>query len=115
MALATLLAFFARGMGAASSGLRHEALLRSRRSTLISWPAWCCWPASVLLPQDFGWNIGRFVFSLACLPPFFYCLIRLQRADAPVKRTRRPVGELVPLTSQTLIGAPDLVDDIAAA
>jgi len=92
VALATLLAFFAQAWVLRRAVSRREALLRSRRSTLIFLAGMVLLAGvSVLLPQDFGWNIGRFVFSLACLPPFFYCLIQLQRGDAPVKRTRRPV------------------------
>lgn len=44
--------------------------------------------ASTWLPQTFGWNVARFVFSCACVPLFFHALRLLQRGAIPFERRR---------------------------
>lgn len=46
---------------------------------------------STLLPQDMAWNIGRFVFSALCVPPFFYALRALQRGTPPLPGLKQRV------------------------
>lgn len=41
---------------------------------------------STALPQDTGWNIGRFAFGCLCLIPFTHALRCLQRGRSPMPR-----------------------------